>query len=217
MDKRQFLLATALSLPAMRASASGRKTATLASGPAVLTVTGLIGRTNRGPLDKVLDQLMFKHGLQFERAFSFNLSALAELPQVNIRPTLEYDAKPHQLRGPLMIDVLKTAGVSTVGPTTVTIPRQSRGPSIVSRSKRLFRDANAALVLGASFRWQTLTQGSAAPTSRPLFPVLGCSDESLLHPAPPSTQSTPSPRSAGLRSCASSPHIPGQDGLRSFP
>lgn len=121
MDKRQFLLATALSLPAMRASASGRKTATLASGPAVLTVTGLIGRTNRGPLDKVLDQLMFKHGLQFERAFSFNLSALAELPQVNIRPTLEYDAKPHQLRGPLMIDVLKTAGVSTVGPTTLTL------------------------------------------------------------------------------------------------
>jgi hypothetical protein len=121
MDKRQFLLATALGLPAMRASASGRKTGTLASGPAVLTVTGLIGRTNRGPLDKLLDQLMSKHGLQFERAFSFDLSVLADLPQVNIRPTLEYDARPHQLRGPLMIDVLRMAGVSKDGTTRITL------------------------------------------------------------------------------------------------
>jgi len=121
MDKRQFLLVTALGLPAIRASARGRKTNTLASGPAVLTVTGLIGRTNRGPLDKVLDHLMSKHGLQFELAFSFDLSALAELPQVNIRTTLEYDARPHRLRGPLMIDVLRMAGVSTSGPTTLTL------------------------------------------------------------------------------------------------
>ena len=99
----------------MRASASWGKTGSLASNPAVLTVTGLISRTNRGPLNKVLDQLMSKHGLQFERAFSFDLSARAALPQINIRPTLEYDAKPHQLRGPLMIDVLMMAGVSAEG------------------------------------------------------------------------------------------------------
>jgi hypothetical protein len=121
MDKRQFLLAAVLAVPAVRASASARKPGTVTPGPAVLTVTGLIGRSNRGPHDKVLDQLMAKHGVQFERAFSFDLSALAALPQMTIRPTLEYDAKPHQLRGPSMVGVLKTAGVSAAGPTTLTL------------------------------------------------------------------------------------------------
>jgi hypothetical protein len=120
MDKRQFLLATALGAPFMCASA-GAMAGTRASGPAVLTVTGLIGRSNRGPRDKVLDQLMSRHNLQFERAFSFDLAALAALRQVTFRPTLEYDAKPHQLRGPLMIDVLKTAGVSTAGQMTLAL------------------------------------------------------------------------------------------------
>lgn len=120
MDKRQFLLATALGAP-MMCAASGAMASTRAAGPAVLTVTGTIARSNRGPLDKVLDQLMSRHKLQFERAFSFDLAALAALRQVAIRPTLEYDAKPHQLRGPLLLDVLKTAGVATTGATTLTL------------------------------------------------------------------------------------------------
>jgi len=121
MDKRQFLLTTALGLPAMRASARGTKTGTVALGPVVLTVTGLIGRANRGPRDTVGDQLMLKHGLEFSRAFSFDLLALAALPQVTIKPTLEYDAKPHHLRGPLLVDVLKRTGVSRTGAATLTL------------------------------------------------------------------------------------------------
>lgn len=121
MDKRRFLLLSALGLPAIHASASARNSATPAPGPAVLTVTGAIGRSNRGPRDKVLDQLMSKHGVEFERAFSFDLPALAALAQRTIRPTLEYDAKPHRLRGPLLIDVLKTAGVSASRPASLTL------------------------------------------------------------------------------------------------
>jgi hypothetical protein len=120
MDKRQFLLATALGAPLLCASAGARAGARL-SGPALLTVTGAIARSNRGPRDKVLDQLMARHNLQFERAYTFDLAALAVLSQVTIRPTLEYDAKPHELRGPLLRDVLEAAGVATAGPMTLAL------------------------------------------------------------------------------------------------
>lgn len=34
------------------------------------------------------------------------------MPAVTIKPTLEYDNKPHTLRGPLLADVLKAAGAA---------------------------------------------------------------------------------------------------------
>ena len=110
MDKRQFLLAGALgaALPLQaRAAPEGART-----GPGLLTVSGAISRSNRGPLDPALDQLMVKHGTQFSKACEFDAAMLARLPSVTIRPTLEYDAKPHKLSGPLLGTVLAAAGVS---------------------------------------------------------------------------------------------------------
>jgi hypothetical protein len=121
MDKRQFLLATALGLPAVNAFAGGAKTTPLALSPPLLTITGKVGRTNRGPLDSARDQLMVKHNLQFERAFCLDFWALTTLPQVKIRPTVEYDAKVHELHGPSMIEVLKSAGVSMTGRTRLSL------------------------------------------------------------------------------------------------
>ncbi|MGZ5819562.1 MAG: molybdopterin-dependent oxidoreductase, partial [Burkholderiaceae bacterium] len=83
------------------------------SGPVLLTVTGAIGKGNRGPLDPALDQMMKKQGLKFDKAHTFDFSALTSLPVVTIKPTLEYDAKPHALSGPLLIDVIKATGVVT--------------------------------------------------------------------------------------------------------
>ncbi len=40
-------------------------------------------------------------------------AALATLPAVKIRPTLEYDGRPHTLKGPLLTDVARAAGVAT--------------------------------------------------------------------------------------------------------
>jgi hypothetical protein len=80
-----------------------------AGGPALLTITGDIKRSNRGPLDPVRDQLMFKQKLAFTRAFALDFAAIAALPVQTIRPTLEYDGKPHTLRGPLLLDVLALA------------------------------------------------------------------------------------------------------------
>jgi hypothetical protein len=106
MDKRHFLGAAALAgvAPAFAAPA----TAAL-SGPALLTITGAIGRSNRGALDPALDQMMHKQKLAFARAWTMDFAALNALPARTIRPTLEYDGKVHALRGPLLADVLAQA------------------------------------------------------------------------------------------------------------
>jgi hypothetical protein len=106
MNKRQFLgsATLAVALPAGAAAPAGR-------GPALLTLTGAIRKSNRGPLDPALDQMMHKQGLSFSKALALDFGALAALPAVTIRPTLEYDGKPHVLRGPLLLDVVAQAGV----------------------------------------------------------------------------------------------------------
>lgn len=115
MKKRHFLAAlggTTLSSTVLAAPAGARP-----AGPGLLTVTGAISRGNRGPLDQALDQLMAKQQLRFERAHVFDFEALRALPAITLKPTLEYDAKVHTLRGPLLTEVLKaadaTAGAST--------------------------------------------------------------------------------------------------------
>jgi hypothetical protein len=52
---------------------------------------------------------MGKHGLAFDQARSFTFADLAALPAIEIRPTLEYDARVHALRGPLLATVLAHA------------------------------------------------------------------------------------------------------------
>jgi hypothetical protein len=111
MDKRQFLAAGALGavlpLQAQAAPASAR------TGPGLLTVTGAIGRSNRGPLDPALDQLMVRHGARFDKAWEFDAAILARLPAVTIHPALEYDGKTHKLSGPLLSSVVGAAGVAS--------------------------------------------------------------------------------------------------------
>jgi hypothetical protein len=107
MNKRQFLGAAAL---ASAAPVFGQPPARVGNGPALLTVTGAISRSNRGPFDPALDQMMHKQKISFERAFALDFAVLTNLPAVVIRPTLEYDGKPHVLRGPLLLDVLGFAG-----------------------------------------------------------------------------------------------------------
>jgi hypothetical protein len=114
MKKRQFLNnvvggavagGLAATLPARAASP-----AVASTGPALLTVTGAIAKSNRGKFDPVRDQMMFKQKLSFDKAHAFTFAALAALPAVTIKPTLEYDAKTHTLSGPLLLDVVKAAG-----------------------------------------------------------------------------------------------------------
>jgi len=113
MQKRQFL-AAALAGAAVPAIAQGNAARGL-KGPALLTVTGVGVRANRGPFDPVRDQMMGKQKLSFTDAHAFDFAALTALPAVRISPTLEYDSKPHTLGGPLLTDVLRAAGVAGQG------------------------------------------------------------------------------------------------------
>lgn len=116
MQKRRFLAAGAAGavgavVTALPVAAAGAAKAGPA-GPGLLTVTGAIGRSNRGPLDPALDQLMAKHGARFDQAWVFDAGMLARLPAVSIQPTLEYDAKVHKLTGPLLSSVAEAAGMA---------------------------------------------------------------------------------------------------------
>lgn len=120
MKKRQFLAAAAsasalLPVMATRAHAAPQT----ARGPALLTLTGAVGKVNRGPLDVALDQMMHKQKISFDKAYGFDFAALAALPALSIKPTLEYDAKVHVLRGPALGTVLKAAGVADGGRSLV--------------------------------------------------------------------------------------------------
>ena len=111
MKKRHFLnasLASAVAIPSWVAAQGSRKAP---SGPTLLTVSGQIGAGNRGPLNPALDRMMFKQKIMFDRGHVFDFSALAAMPAVTIEPTLEYDGKPHVLKGPLLLDVMKACGV----------------------------------------------------------------------------------------------------------
>lgn len=111
MNKRDFIAGAALAglWPAGEAVAAARGAST--AGPGLLTVSGAVTRSNRGPLDPALDQMMAKQGIRFDKAFVFDAAALQRLPAVQIRPTLEYDAKRHTLKGPLLGSVLAAVGV----------------------------------------------------------------------------------------------------------
>ncbi len=110
MQKRRFLTVTALgaaSFPLLAQSGQGGT-----ASPALLTITGAIGKGNRGPIDPPMDQMMVKQKVSFDKAHTLDFGTLTTLPAVTIKPTLEYDNKVHTLKGPLLADVLKVAGAT---------------------------------------------------------------------------------------------------------
>jgi hypothetical protein len=116
-ERRQFLGATALAAVALPSVSNAQGAPQTARGPILLTVSGAIGRGNRGPLNPALDQMMVKQKITFDKAQAFDFAALTALPAVTIKPTLEYDNKQHTLRGPLLLDVMKACGVKITAKT----------------------------------------------------------------------------------------------------
>ena len=72
----------------------------------LLTVGGLIGNTNRGPLDPKKDSLLATQKASFKNAFAFDRPTLLTLEQgtVTAQPP-EFDA-PATFKGPLLREVL---------------------------------------------------------------------------------------------------------------
>jgi len=119
MDKRRFLAASALG--AVLPLHAGAAASTARKGVGLLTVAGAIGRSNRGPLDPALDPLLARHGAAFDKAFVFDEATLAALPSVTIQPTVEYDRRPHALRGPLLGTLLESVGVAADASAMLTL------------------------------------------------------------------------------------------------
>jgi hypothetical protein len=122
MKKRSFLLGAGIAAACTAAWPQERRRANPPPHTMpVLTVFGRISRSNRGRVDKVHDQLLKRHAVTFDRAFTYTLADLLQLPELSIVPTLEYDARPHGLRGPSLVSVLMAGGVDTQAPLQVGI------------------------------------------------------------------------------------------------
>ena len=140
MDKRQFLAASGLGAMALAPLAQASHHKQPGRGPTLLTVTGAISRANRGPFDPALDQMMYKQQLRFDKAHAFDFEALVSLPAIRIEPTLEYDGKPHALRGPLLTDVLRAAGAVLADQAHVTMRAiDGYAPTITVQALRRWR------------------------------------------------------------------------------
>ncbi|QTN26190.1 molybdopterin-dependent oxidoreductase [Rhodoferax sp. AJA081-3] len=112
MHKRDFLAGSAL-VGVLPVAVSVQAATPASRGPVLLTISGAaVTKSNRGALDSALDQMMVKHGINFDKALALDAAALHRMPAVQIKPTLEYDAKVHTLSGPLLSTVLEAAGVA---------------------------------------------------------------------------------------------------------
>ena len=102
------LLAALLSLAsaASPAAADTRKP----SGTVVLTVAGNIGNSNRPAYDSWRDDLLKYHEYEFDKAFEFDRAMLERLDVAEVRIEREGWPGAMTFSGPLLADVLETAG-----------------------------------------------------------------------------------------------------------
>lgn len=132
MKKRQFLtntlglLAGAVSSSASLAENSSK---TQPKTQTILTIVGDIKHSNRGKLDPVRDQFMYKHGVKFDKGYTFALQDLEQFSAKTIQPTMEYDARVHKLSGSRLMDVLNHVGIEEKSSKTSLILRGIDGYS----------------------------------------------------------------------------------------
>lgn len=156
MNKRDFLTAASatLALPAVAQAAPA-----VLTGPVLLTLTGQLARTNRGPFDPVADQMMAKQKLSFTKAWAVDYRALVGLPQRNIAPTLEYDGKLHRLRGPRLLDVVALSG-TRVSPRQQLVLRAVDGyAAVISAEEARLKD----FILATHLDGQPMPLGGLGP------------------------------------------------------
>jgi hypothetical protein len=80
------------------------------AGPVVVTVTGKIAQTNRGPFDEAQDIFFKNQQVKFERAAAFDIAMLEALGQRTITTDYPQGGPLHKFEGPLLRDVLKAVG-----------------------------------------------------------------------------------------------------------
>ncbi len=87
----------------------------------VLTVSGLIGHTNRGPFDAKRDSLLALQKAEFKNAFAFDRATLLALPQGTVTVQTNEFEKPVTFSGPLLREVLGYIEAAQVRTTFVAL------------------------------------------------------------------------------------------------
>jgi hypothetical protein len=82
--------------------------------------------------------MMSKQKIGFDKAYAFDFAALDTLPKTHIHPTLEYDAKPHKLSGPSLMEVLRIVG-APAGDAVKVLLRAIDGYAVVQSAADLRR------------------------------------------------------------------------------
>jgi hypothetical protein len=72
----------------------------------LLTVSGLITKTNRGPLDPKKDSLLALQKISFDKAFAFDRPTLLSLPQGEVKAQPPEFDKPATFKGPFLRELL---------------------------------------------------------------------------------------------------------------
>ena len=116
---RSILLALIAALCALSVSAAEQDRAP--KDMVLLTVSGTIGESNRGPLDPKKDSLLALNKIEFNKAFAFDRPTLLALEQgtVTVQPR-EFD-KPATFKGPLLREVLGHIEAAKLKITVVAI------------------------------------------------------------------------------------------------
>jgi hypothetical protein len=104
------LLAVALAL--VVCGAAHAQSLTAPTGPVIVTVTGAVANTNRGPFDANKDIFFKNQQVTFQRAAAFDLAMLEALAQRTVESDYPQGGPLHKFEGPLLRDVLKAAGAT---------------------------------------------------------------------------------------------------------
>ncbi|MEM7067456.1 MAG: hypothetical protein AAF478_01125 [Pseudomonadota bacterium] len=121
---RIIIMIAALLLPMWNTQAE------TSSGPAILTLSGDISNTNRAGTDEFNDAFFASHDVEFERAYTFDLSALEALGVHKVTVSHEDWPKAFTFEGPLLSDLLKTVGAD--GDTLIIRALDGYAPEIPS-------------------------------------------------------------------------------------
>ena len=90
-----------------------------AKGSVVLTVAGKVENWNRGAMAPERDNLLNHHKISFDKAMTFDADMLAALPVHELRVTAT--GAETTFGGPLLSDVLKSAGAGSSGVKLVAL------------------------------------------------------------------------------------------------
>src|SRR5262245_11872024 len=117
MKRAVLYLALALSVSPALAGSEADKPRDMV----LLTVGGLVGKTNRGPIDATRDVLLVERKAAFKNAFEFDRAMLLALPQATVTGQPNTFNKPARLSGPLWRELLGYLEAAKVNVTFVAL------------------------------------------------------------------------------------------------